>query len=154
MKNNMPEQITKIINNLRSYYLIKDTIKLDEKYLKESPLNGVSYDGIQTGVTYKVTSTTETLALRRLQKENRIKEYKDIIMQIDDAMEILSDVEKKIITLRDIEQYTWMQTEYHVGLSESQCKRIRKEALSKMQEQIYHERYNFKTKCSQYALGL
>lgn len=53
-----------------------------------------------------------------------------------------------------MEQYTWMQVEYHVKLSESQCKRVRKEALAKMQEYIYHERYNFKTKCSQLALGL
>lgn len=47
MNNNIPEQILKIINNLRNYYTIKETIKLDEKYLNESPLNGVSYDGVK-----------------------------------------------------------------------------------------------------------
>lgn len=60
MNNNIPEQILKIINNLRNYYTIKETIKLDEKYLKESSLNGVSYDGVK--ITHanggKITDTT------------------------------------------------------------------------------------------------
>ncbi|GMQ60317.1 sigma factor-like helix-turn-helix DNA-binding protein [Vallitalea sediminicola] len=154
MNNNMPDQILKIINNLRNYYTIKETIKLDEKYLKESPLNGVSYDGVKTSATNKMYSVTEDLAQRRLDKENRIRVYQDIIMQIDAALTILSDVERQIITYRDIEQYTWMQVEYHVKLSESQCKRVRKRALTKMQEYIYNERYDFDTKSTQLSLGL
>ncbi|GMQ64166.1 sigma-70 RNA polymerase sigma factor region 4 domain-containing protein [Vallitalea maricola] len=139
MKIVMTENMKKIVNNLKSYHLIEQTIKIDEKYLQESPLNGINYDTIKTGSTNNIKSPVETIALRRIQKENRIKEYKNIIMELNDAMSILDEVEEKIIRLRDIEHHTWMQVEYHVNLSESQCKRIRKRGLSKMEEIIYHE---------------
>jgi len=57
MNNNIPWQILKIINNLRNYYTIKETIKLDEKYLKESPLNGVSYDGVKLHMLFRYDDT-------------------------------------------------------------------------------------------------
>jgi DNA-directed RNA polymerase specialized sigma subunit len=99
-------------------------------------------------------SVTEDLVQRRLDKENRIRVYQDIIMQIDAALTILSDIDRQIITYREIEQNTWMQVEYHVKLSGSQCNRVRKRALAKMQEYIYNERYDFDTKSTQLSLGL
>ncbi|GMQ59806.1 hypothetical protein AN1V17_42060 [Vallitalea sediminicola] len=153
MKIVMTKKMNKIVSNLKSYHLIKNTIKIDEKYLEESPLNGINYDTVKTGATNNIKSPVEAIALRRIQKENRIKEYQNIIMELDDAMSILDEAEEKIIRLRDIEHHTWMQVEYHVHISESQCKRIRKRGLSKMEEIIYHE-HSTDTKETYLNIGL
>lgn len=107
-----------------------------------SSVTGISYDKDKINNS-KISSITEDLALRKIEKEESIKKrilyLKKRMNQIDNALDCLTEVERKIVELKYIKQQQWWQIAYSVKYSETWCKRVRRIAINKMIEALRNE---------------
>lgn len=119
-----------IIDELQNYKILKAQIEeLKIKLQELSLISAVDNSIPKTGITYKYNSNTENIALKRTEYENKIKILTLQIQRIENALNALSDVERKIIELKYIEQLTWRNVVYETGKSRIACYRISQQAL-------------------------
>lgn len=153
MRRKKPEKLKQIEEWLRSYHRIKKEIELDQAFLMDEPLSGISYEGISTGKTNKVVSPTEVKVMMRLKRQERLNTNKELIANLDGGMSLLSAEDRQIIECYYIEGYSWINITQQVNLSESHARRKRNEALAVMQEYIFLEKYDYAGGYSQQALS-
>lgn len=135
----------KVENILKNYNIIKATIK---NQLLEIDIISKTYQGVssisyeeKSGPTYKITSSVENEILdkeRKVKKlKNEIRFNQNIITMIDNALDILSDTEKRLIKLRyfNFNQLSWEQIGYNLGFSEGYC---RTKLRNKVIKHMYH----------------
>lgn len=133
--------------NLESlrYRLVKYRITLAQKReleikLKEVEeligLKAVTCDSI--GSSSGISKSTENQAIKLLEIKEKLEytiEHKGLeCRRIENALSILSPIEREIIELKYIEEHVWDTVTYKVKKSKSTCKRVEFEALNKMQE--------------------
>lgn len=128
---------------LRKYKWIKSFLDNANELLKELEED---YQGAKTFKLELVTcynndffSVVEAEAMEREEKIDylnfKIKEAKHATTMIEEALENLCDIDKKIIELYYIENQPWFKIAYQVSLSEKQCRKRRTETIKEM---IFH----------------
>ncbi|WP_432291579.1 DUF722 domain-containing protein [Clostridium baratii] len=142
----------KVENILSNYNTIKATIK---NQLLEIEIISKTYQGTssisyeeKTGPTYKITSSVEN---EILEKERRIKQLEkeiisnqNMINMIDNALDILSDSEKKLVKLRyfNFNQLSWDQIGYNLGFSGDYCRtKLRNKVIKHMYYMLFVNPY-------------
>lgn len=83
--------------------------------------------------------STENLALELYKKSTKIKHVSAKIKAIENALEILNEDERAIITMKYLESQPWYVIAYKVQYSESQSKRIRRRAIRKICVALFGE---------------
>ncbi|WIV11380.1 sigma factor-like helix-turn-helix DNA-binding protein [Proteiniborus sp. MB09-C3] len=133
---------------LYNYNMLKINIEIADKQLEElkneDGMTAISYDGIQTSATNKISSMTEIVAERNIAKEELIIKRKEKLLEklnkLDRLLEELKETEQKIVSMYYIEGWQWWQIAYEVKYSERHCKRIRTEAIRKLAVGLYGEK--------------
>jgi DNA-directed RNA polymerase specialized sigma24 family protein len=130
-----------VIEKLKEYRKIKveiRAIELDIEELQDDENIGtapISYEE-RTGKTNKFNSYTENVAIslvdkiEKLQREKRAKER--AVERIENALNILDNNEKEVLELKYIKGYRWNTVTFKLDRSYQQCKRIEKDALSRI----------------------
>jgi DNA-directed RNA polymerase specialized sigma24 family protein len=125
-----------IIKRLKNYKFLKAEIKaleLDIEEMKDDiGVDGMDYGKDKISPTNKFNSTVENSALRIAQKELDKRRKEREIERIDNAVSILDDKEKEVITLRHIENRRWDTVTYKLDRTYDACKKIEQRTLRKM----------------------
>lgn len=140
-----PKYYKRLEYDLFNYKAFKESIRTLEKDLEEfdriDGVNGIAYDGIKIGKTFKFASSVEDTALSNVEKLDYIRHCmrrtKDTIDNIERALEVLNDEERSIIQLRYLEGCQWYNIAYKVKYNERWCREIRRRAMYKMAICIY-----------------
>jgi RinA family phage transcriptional activator len=113
---------------------LKETIK----DIAESDM-GIRYSDDPKGSTNKFNSVVENAVLKidKLDIERRINAMKNIVNNIDRALESLTDIEREVVINRCMKRKYYYQFCYQINVSERTAKRIKKEALRKMSIVIF-----------------
>lgn len=106
-------------------------------YIKNNcGLSGLSYDGVSTSPTYKISSATENTALSNSEKidflEHNIKRNKMQLERIDRSLNGLTYKERTMLELKYIKGMRWESVMSETNYSERHCRRIKNEAINKM----------------------
>lgn len=114
------------------------------EYLKNNDgSTGLSYDGISTSPTNRISSSTEDIALSNSEKihylERCIKKNERLLDSVNRAMEGLTDIERLILRQKYIEGKQWWQVASMAGYSERHCRSMRRNAIEKMGLGIFGE---------------
>lgn len=127
---------------LKNYNKLKadiTSIELDIRELNLESNIGMPGFGIteKTGRTYKFNSDTENEALtisdkvKKLENEKAAKEIE--LQRINNALSVLSDKEKEVVTIIYINGFAWSAAEFKLDKTYQQCKNIEYDALRKME---------------------
>ena len=131
----------KIIEMLRQYKYVKASIV----YLNETIEDvidaglGISYSNTTISKTNKINSTVE-IAVINIDKAdlmNKLKSMNNTINSIDAALAALTVIERTIIVNRCIEKLHYYEFIHKIFMCERTAKRIRKQALKKMEIIIF-----------------
>lgn len=130
---------------LFNYKIIKTEIKNLELEIEEvsSTYNGVGSIGYEekTGQTNKFNSSVENeiinkeKVLNKLHREMNSK--KRLIAKVDNAMETLSENERKIVEYRCINRYSWSRIGALLNMDGDYCGRIKREVINKISPLIW-----------------
>lgn len=116
-----------MIVSLEKYQEEIDSIKSD------NGLKSMRYDGIVTSPTNEISSSTETLALRNIEKvkdlQAKMLKLKILIERVDKSLMHLDDTKRTIIVERYINGLKWNQIAEKLFYSVRWCKELRKDAL-------------------------
>lgn len=131
---------------LYNYKFLKASIKNDKLKLENIDIEFEYEDGLKSttvgdGIrSCEISNPTENSAIeniekklqlkREIEKKTRLEENK--IKMLENAFEILSELEKSIITYFYIENMEWWKVAEKVAYSEGWCKEKRKEAVTKL----------------------
>ena len=114
----------------------KKALEIELSELEGTELQAVSYDNI--GTSYGTSNRTQDLALKNTELQNKykklIKEKTVEISKIENAMSVLKDKEREFITLKYIEDNSWEFVSYKIDRGITTCKRINREALTKIEQ--------------------
>lgn len=125
---------------LYNYNMLKINIEIADKQLEElkeeDGMTGLSYDGIQTSATNKISSMTEATAERNITAEELLIKRKNRLIEklnmLDKLLEGLNEAEHEVIDMYYIKGMQWWQIAYKIRYSERHCRRIRTEAIKKL----------------------
>ena len=133
-----------IIDKIKRYKGLKADIKYRELKLEEIEENIIGItampSGEKTGPTYKITSQTETQAIKysedtsEIRKE--IRELKREVEKIENALTVLNDKEREVIETIYIQNKSRaiIQNRYYIGYQA--VKKIEWNALDKMEKYL------------------
>lgn len=125
-------QITLI---LKQYKMLKseleNTVRIYETYEKGG-LRPIDTTMEYTSKTNAFNSSTEKVAIYLMDYGESIKRLKLQIDTIDTALKCLSTREKKIITYKYFEGYSWYEVSCELKLCDKWCKEIKKQAFKKL----------------------
>ena len=133
-----------IIDKIKRYKGLKADIKYRELKLEEIEENIIGITamptGEKTGPTYKITSQTETQAIKysedtsEIRKE--IRELKREVEKIENALTVLNDKEREVIETIYIQNKSRaiIQNRYYIGYQA--VKKIEWTALDKMEKYL------------------
>lgn len=132
------------IYRIRRYRELKaDIFELNLRLTEiEEEMLGVSGQSGEesTGKTYKITSSTENQAEKLIDKKDEvfksIKEKQRELDRIDNAMSILLDEEREIISIAHIEHKPYWKLEEKLNRSYARIKQIEHDAIAKMRKYI------------------
>lgn len=100
----------------------------------------INYSSIPAGSsTYNVSSKIENALIKSDEKISNNSRAAQELKELDIALEALSELQRKIITMKYIDKYQWGIVEDRTGYSESHCKREGKAALIRMADILYGE---------------
>lgn len=106
----------------------------------ENLLSAMAYDGVNVS-SGKISSMTENDALRTIEKTEELKQrqsrIKSMIANVEKAIDILPQEERRVIELKYIEGLQWWQVASHIHMSERNCRYKRKSAIDKMVIAMY-----------------
>lgn len=134
---------SELITRIKCYYDFKqsmDDFKAELDLVKQrDPMTKTrGYDDCKHGGNSGKDDTH--IAIRLSDRENKLKcrlaEYQGIINEIDSGMRLLTDVERKVIENRFIENKSIEQTADDLRLSISYIKKLTKSALNKLDSQM------------------
>lgn len=133
-----------LLYNYQMYKISISNIEKEIEYLEEEDgSKALSYDGISTSPTNKISSMTEETALAVVEKieylERIIERNTRKVESIDRALEGLTWIERVVIEQKYILGKQWWQVGAEACFSERHCKRIRTDAIRKMVVGIYGE---------------
>jgi len=104
-------------------------------------VGAMSYDGIRTSKTYKISNILGDMAIDNTLSEKeltrRINSTRKKILKIDRAVRQLTGIEKKIIEERYFRSQPWYCIAYEIKVSERHCKRLKNFALNKIAVSLY-----------------
>lgn len=104
-------------------------------------IGAMSYDGIRTSKTYKISDFISDIATSITYSEKeltrRINSTQKKIRKIDRAIKELTNLEKKIIEERYFRSQPWYCIAYEIKVSERHCKRLKNFALNKIAVSLY-----------------
>ena len=104
-------------------------------YIKE----GISYDRIITSPTNSKFSIETWLLYHNEEYDRLLGEKSRAVKEvkiIDNALEVLNNLEKEVIELRYFKDKTWIEISKKIERSTSNCKQIRVEAIEKIKKVI------------------
>lgn len=61
----------------------------------------------------------------------------NLVLKIENALNMLTPKEQRVIDLRDVQKLVWADVERKTRLSRRQCSTIRREAMTKLQRVLY-----------------
>lgn len=138
---------------------LTEEIKAQENLLRDESIASVRYgeDGVQSG--RGEFTTVEAAAVRRLRivehvedMRRRLDEITATMRAVDNALELLDEVEKEVIRARYMDGMTWAEAARHVSYTERWAKVRGRKALRDvalmlfgvlmrpMQLKLYHEK--------------
>ena len=124
---------------LYNYKLIKASIENNKLKLQnlelEDGTTAISYEE-PSSKTNKFHSITENAAIKNIERKEKLKKKIAIdtntIQMIDNALNVLTELERTIIEMFYIENMEWWKVAAKVHYSEGWCKAKRNEAINKM----------------------
>ena len=131
---------------LYNYKLIKASIENNKLRLEnleledlEDGVSAITY-GEPSSKTNKFNSVVENATIKNIEAKERIKKglKKNIaretnkLKMIDNALSVLTETEREIITLFYIEDMTWIQVSMKTNYSTSWCQELRCKAMDKI----------------------
>lgn len=88
-----------------------------------------------------IGSSVEDEVIRKEERIEELEEKKKQInlntIRVDNALQLLTDVERKVVEGKYINRLQWFKIAYDVGYSESWIKKIRREAMDKLMERVH-----------------
>jgi len=138
-----------IINQLKNYkYTCEKIEDVNQEIIKYNELieatrntsKAVTYDQPKISETYKNTDTTyqavekiiDFYAAKVSEWENRLEELFKMKKDVEDMMEKLNPIERKILELKYYKGLRWRQVARHCNYTERHCKRICHEAIKRI----------------------
>ncbi|WP_053955104.1 hypothetical protein [Inediibacterium massiliense] len=128
------------LKNLKQYEAKIKEIELqigDLKDMQYLSLKGINYEEFIR--SNQIFSKTETQVLKDLEIEEMIdllefekRHMERFLRRIHNAVESLTDLEKKIIKMKYVDKKIWRYITFEVNIEERQCREIRNEALTKI----------------------
>lgn len=103
---------------------------------KIRPITAIDTTKEAVSKTYKITSSTEDIALYLLEYKESIEKLQVQISVIDTAMSALTRTENEIITLKFFKNMKWKDISLKIDLSEEWCKKQKNLAFKKLIESI------------------
>ena len=112
-------------------------LKEEIKYLSNDiTLEGVSYDGIQTSETNKISSAVENEVLSREEKihylKHQLKQSQSYALDIENFFQKLDKIEWDIIKLKHEQGRNWKYIAEKVGYSKAYCQELRRKAVKSL----------------------
>jgi hypothetical protein len=133
-----------LLYNYNSFRLSILSMKEELDFMKDNHKDGVgamSYDGIRTSKTYRISNILGDVAIDNALSEQeltrRIHSTQKKISRIDRAIKELTSLEKKIIEERYFRSQPWYCIAYDIKVSERHCKRLKSFALNKIAVSLY-----------------
>lgn len=128
--------------HLQRYPFYKSTIKRKKEQNEEldtklEGINGIDYSKDKVSGT-PLGDLTITLLAEKMKNEEIIRVLENRCKDIDAGLELLSEVEKKVLTLYYItgpihkNKKTWISIAFEVNYSDRQCKNIRDDGVHKL----------------------
>lgn len=138
------KEIERILKNIKAYEAKIKDIELeisDLKDLQQISVKAINYDNLIK--TNNLFSKTEIQAINDLEIQQTIEllEYKKrhferFLKKIQNAINSLNDLERKIIKMKCFENKIWRAITFEVNIEERQCREIKKRALNKISNLI------------------
>lgn len=101
----------------------------------------INYSSVPAGSsTYNVSSKIENALIKSDEKISNSSRAAQELKELDIALEPLSELQRKIITMKYIDKYQWDIVADRTGYSESQCKREGKAGLTRMADILYGDK--------------
>jgi len=131
---------------LYNYKLIKASIENNKLRLEnleledlEDGVSAITY-GEPSSKTNKFNSVVENATIKNIDAKERVKKglektiarEQNKLKMIDNALSVLNETEKEIITLFYIEDMTWVQVSMKTNYSTSWCQELRCKAMDKI----------------------
>jgi len=121
-------------NSLKTF--IKNAQQQIENIQKDvDGVSGVSYNKVSSK-TNNTTSIVENEVLKREKKisilQKRIQKTQGLLDRLDRSIEVLNDIEKRIIKLRYMKNLQWYEVSWNVKYSERWCKELKSKAIEKI----------------------
>lgn len=132
--------IVQRLNNLKKLKAEIRNIELNVEELREAENIGLHSNGLseKVGPTYKFNSVTENEAIDIINKVEELENLKRVkereIERLENALNILGDIEKEIIQTRHIDNRRWDTVTYKLDRSYTTCKSIEVQAIKKLEE--------------------
>lgn len=133
-----------LLYNYNSFRISVLSMKEELAFIRDNHKDGVgamSYDGIRTSKTYRISNVLGDMAIDNAMSENeltrRIRSTQKKISRIDRAIKELTNLEKKIIEERYFRSQPWYMIAYDIKVSERHCKRLKNFALNKIAVSLY-----------------
>ena len=121
-------------NSLKTF--IKNAQQQIENIQKDvDGVSGVSYNKVSSK-TNNTPSIVENEVLKREKKisilQKRIQKTQGLLDRLDRSIEVLNDIEKRIIKLRYMKNLQWYEVSWNVKYSERWCKELKSKAIEKI----------------------
>lgn len=119
--------------NVTKSNILNLKVEIDELSLPPG-IPGVSYEErISSG---KISNIPEEVSIKKIEEEERLEArialLENRMQQLNNALDCLNPIERRIIELKYIDGLQWWQVAADVAFSERRCRDIRKRAIIKM----------------------
>ena len=136
------ERFYEVEDELREYKLYKaklENLKEHYDYLNNnSGVSGISYDGVNSSATYKISSLTEDTAMgiseEKEYTKQQIKRLEYKINAIERTLKALEKIEMEVLKQFYIENLKWNMITYNINVGRNKAIEIRDEAITKVAE--------------------
>jgi len=125
--------------NYNSTKIELNSLKIDLEYLEidYKGCKAISYADERTGETYNISNTVESEVLA---KERQIKDLESKINKIENALELLKEEEKRLVSFRYFSNRkkapSWLDVGEEIGYSDKKCRAMRNDIINRIKTLI------------------
>ncbi|MBP1924607.1 DNA-directed RNA polymerase specialized sigma24 family protein [Sedimentibacter acidaminivorans] len=134
------EETIRLLEDYNMLRINSDTLAMDVETMNDDVSISTSNTQSIVSFTNAIHSSTEDKALQRIMRGEMVVNSKKVIDTIDRCIEVLPELQRKVILNKYIKYKSWIEISFMLHTSESWCKKQRNKAVRAIALALYGDK--------------